>query len=75
MVCAQTNQVDGAGQDDLVRVISVAEAGGPSRPIIVTCAAKQAPAPNCTETLISIHLLRLAEHKMRPALRLAQLKE
>ena len=32
-----TNQLDGDPQDDQVRVISVAEAGGPSRPVIVTC--------------------------------------
>ena len=62
-----TNHLDGAPQDDQVRVISVADAGGPSRPIIVTCGEKQvlttleAPAPNCTETLISIHLLLSAE--------------
>ena len=62
-------------------MISVAEAGGPSRPIIVTCGKKQvlatleAPAPNCTETLISIHLLLSAEQISRPDLTLAQLKE
>ena len=76
----QTNQFDGVGQDQ-IRVISVAEAGGPSRSIIVTCGEKQvlttleAPAPNCTETLISIHWLLSAEQKLRPALTLAQLKE
>ena len=76
-----TNQLDGDPQDDQVRVISVAEAGGPSRPIIITCGVKQvlttleAPAPNCTETLISIHLLLSAEQKLRPELMLAQLKE
>ena len=71
-----TNQLDGVGQDDQVRVISVAEAGGPSRPIVVTCGEKQvlittleAPAPNCTEILISIHLLLSAEQHLRPALR------
>ena len=71
-----TNQLDGVGQDDQVRVISVAEAGGPSRPIVVTCGEKQvlittleAPAPNCTEILISIHLLLSAEQNLRPALR------
>ena len=32
-------------------------------------------APNCTETLISIHLLLLAEQKSRPELTLEQLKE
>ena len=62
-------------------MISVAEAGGPTRPIVVTCGEKQvlttldAPAPNCTETLISIHLLLSAEQKLRPELTLAQLKE
>ena len=35
------NQRDGVEQDDQVRVISVAEAGGPSRPIVVTCGEKQ----------------------------------
>ena len=75
-----TNQFDGAPQDDQVKVISVAEAGGPSRPIIVNCGKKQvlttleAPAPNCTETLISIHLLLSAEQKSRLDLTLAQLK-
>ena len=73
----QPNQFDGVTQDDQVRVISVAEAGGPSRPIIVTCGEKQvlttleAPAPNCTETLISIHLLLSAEQKSCPELTLA----
>ena len=76
-----TNQLDGNPKDDQVRVISVAEAGGPSRPIIVTCGEKQVlatletPAPNCTENLISIHLLLSAEHKLRLELTLAQLKE
>ena len=75
------NQFDGLGQDDQVRVISVAEAGGPSRPVVVTCGEKpvlttlEAPAPICTETLISIHLLLSAQQKSRPALTLAQLKE
>ena len=77
----QTSQFDNASQDDQVRVISVAEAGDPSRPIVVTCGEKQvltmleAPAPHCTETLISIHLLLSAEQKSRPELTLAQLKE
>ena len=76
-----TNQFEGAPQDDQVRVISVAEAGGPSRPVVITCGEKQvlttleAPAPDCTETLISIHLLLSAEQKTRPELTLAQLKE
>ena len=35
----------------------------------------EAPAPNCTETIISIHLLLSAEQKARPELTLAQLKE
>ena len=76
-----TNQFDGVPQDDQVRVISIAEAGGPSRPVVITCGEKQvpttieAPAPDCTETLISIHLLLSAEQKSRPELTLAQLKE
>ena len=75
------SQFDGLNQDDQVRVISVAEDGGPSRPVVVTCGEKQvlttleAPAPDCTETLISIHLLLSAEQKMRPTLTLSQLKE
>ena len=49
--------------------------------MVVTCGEKQilttleAPAPDCTETLISIHLLLSAEQKARPNLTLAQLKE
>ena len=35
----------------------------------------EAPAPDCTETLISIVLLLSAEQKSRPAVTLAQLKE
>ena len=68
----QANQFDSVTQDDQVQVISVAEVGGPSRPIIVTCGEKQvlttleAPGPNCTETLISIHLLLSAEQGSRP---------
>ena len=75
------NQLDGLGQDNQVRVISVAEAEGSSRPIVVTCGEKQvlttleAPAANCAKTLISIHLLLSAEQKLRPAQTLAQLKE
>ena len=74
------SQFDGLSQDDQVQVISVAEDGGPSRPV-VTCGEKQvlttleAPAPDCTETLISIHLLLSAEQKARPTLTLSQLKE
>ena len=77
----QPNHFDGATQDDQVRVISVAEAGGPSRPDIVTCGEKEvlttleAPAPNCTEVLISIHLLLSAEQKSHHQLTLTQLKE
>ena len=77
----QTNQFDSVTQDHQVQVISVAEAGGPSRPIIDTCGEKQvlttleAPAWNCTETLISVHLLLSAEQKSRPELTLSQLKE
>ena len=68
----QANQFDSVTQDDQIRLISVAEAGGPSRPIVVTCGEKQvlttleAPAPKCTETLISIHLLLSAKQKSRP---------
>ena len=75
------SQFDGLGQDDQVRVISIAEDGGPSRPVVVTCGEKQvlttleAPAPDCTETLISIHLLLSAEQKSRPTLTLTKLKE
>ena len=67
--------------DDQIRVISISEEGGPSRPVVVTCGEKQilttleAPALDCTETLISIHLLLSAEQKARPNLTLAQLKE
>ena len=52
MLRTYTNQFDGTPQDDQVRVISVAKAGGPSRPIVVTCGEKQllttleAPAPS-----------------------------
>ena len=75
------SQFDGLGQDDQVRVISIADDGGPSRPVVVTCGEKQvlttleAPAPDCTETLISIHLLLSAEQKSRPTLTLTKLKE
>ena len=62
-------------------MISEAEVGGPSRPVVATCGENQvlttleSPGPDCTETLISIHLLLSAEQKLRPALTLAQLKE
>ena len=62
-------------------MISTSEEGGPSRHVVVTCGEKQilttleAPAPDCTETLISIHLLLSAEQKARPSLTLAHLKE
>ena len=75
------SQFDSLGQGDQVRVISIAEAGDHSRPVVITRGEKQvlttleAPAPNCTETLISIHLLLSAEQKSRPALTLAQLKD
>ena len=55
-----TNSADFADTGDQIRVISTLD---PSRPVIVTCGEKQiltmleAPAPNCTETLISVHLL------------------
>ena len=76
-----TNQFDGVTHDDQIQVISVAEAGGHSRPIKIFCGEKQvlttleAPEPNCTESLNSIHLLLSAEQKSRPELTLAQLKE
>ena len=66
---------------DQFRVISIVEAGGPSRPVVVTCGEKQilttleASVPNCTETLISSHLLLSAKQKARPNLTLHQLKE
>ena len=58
-----TNSADFADADDQIGVISTLEEGGPSRPVVVTCGEKQllttleAPAPDCTENLISIHLL------------------
>ena len=76
-----TTQFENRGQDNQERIISVAEDGGPSRPIVVTCGEKhvlttlEAPARDCTETLITIHLLLLAEQKLRPALTLAHVKE
>ena len=57
------NSTDFCDSEDQIRVISTSEDGGPSRPVVVTCGEKQilttleAPAPDCTETLISIHLL------------------
>ena len=75
------NSADIIDTDDQIRVISISEEGGPSRPVVVTCGKKQilttleAPAPDCTETLISIHLLLSAKQKARPNLTLAQLKE
>ena len=75
------NSADIIDTDDQIRVISISEEGGPSRPVVVTCGEKQilttleAPAPDCTETLISIHLLLSAEQKARPNLTLVQLKE
>ena len=75
------NSADIIDTDDQIRVISISEEGGPSRPVVVTCGEKQilttleAPAPDCTETLISIHLLLSAEQKARPNLTMAQLKE
>ena len=57
------------------------EVGGPSRPVVVTCSEKQilttleAPGSDCTETLISIHLLLSAEQKARLSLTLSQLNE
>ena len=75
------NSTDFCDSEDQIRVISTSEDGGPSRPVVVTCGEKQilttleAPAPDCTETLISIHLLLSAEQKARPNLTLAQLKE
>ena len=55
--------------DDQYSVISKAEAGGPSRPEVVTCSEKEilkkleTPAHNCTETLISIHMLLINDVK------------
>ena len=75
------NSADIIDTDDQIRVISISEEGGPSRPVVVTCGEKQIlttlepPAPDCIETLISIHLLLSAEQKARPNLTLAQLKE
>ena len=76
-----TNAADIVDTDDQIRVISTSDEGGPSRPVVVTCGEKQilttleAPAPKCTETLISIHWLLSAEQNARPNLTLAQLKE
>ena len=73
--------MDNMDSDDQIRVISVAEAGGPSRPVVVPCGNKEiiitleAPAPNCTETVISIHLILSAEQQHSQHLTLAQLKE
>ena len=67
--------------DDQLRVISTSEKGGPSRPVVVTCGEKQilttleALAPDCTETLIPIHLLLSAAQNACPNLTLKQLKE
>ena len=66
-----------------VGLISVADAGGPSHPVIVICGEKEVlttlevPAPDCKETLISIHVLILAEQKSRTPRgpTLCQLKE
>ena len=75
------NSTDFCDSEDQIRVISTSEDGGPSRPVVVTCGEKQilttleAPARDCTKTLISIHLLLSAEQKARPNLTLAQLKE
>ena len=66
------NSTDFCHSEDQIRVISTSEDGGPSRPVVVTCGEKhilttlEAPAPDCTETLISIHLLLSAEQKARP---------
>ena len=76
-----TKSADFADTDDQIRVISTSEEGGPSRPVVVICGEKQipttleAPEPDCTEALLSIHLLLSAEQKARPSLTLAQLKE
>ena len=67
--------------DDQIRLISIAEAEGPSRPVVVTCNEKEilttlgASALNCTETIIPIHLVLSIEQKRRPNLPLHQLKE
>ena len=76
-----SSQMESVDSGDQIRVIPVAEAGGPSRPVSVTCGKKQvlttfeASAPDCTETLISIHLMLSAEQQHCPDLTLAQLKE
>ena len=76
-----TMAVEVIDSDDQLSVISVAEAGGPLRPVVVTRGEKQilttleAPAPECTETLLSFHLLLLAEQKTRPNLTMSQLRE
>ena len=60
---------DGVESDDQVRVNCVADAGGPSRPVHVTWGEKpvlttlEVTAPDCTETLNSIHWLISAEQK------------
>ena len=67
--------------DEHIRGISTSEEGGPSRPVVVTCGEKQilttleAPAPDCTKILISIHLVLSAEQKAHPNFILSQLKE
>ena len=66
-----TSPADFADTEDQIRVISTSEEGDTSRPVVVTCGEKQilttleASAPDCTETLISIHLLLSAEQKAR----------
>ena len=76
-----TNSADFVDTDNQIRVILTSKEGGPSRLVVVTCGEKQilttleAPALDCTETLISIHLLLSAERRTRPSLTLAQLKE
>ena len=76
-----TSQAEPTDTDDRITVISIAEAGGPSLPVVVTCGEKQilarveTTAPNCTQTLISILLLLSEEQKARPNLSLHQLKE
>ena len=66
-----TNSADFADADDRIRVISTSEEGGPSHSVVVTCGEKilttlEAPAPDCTETQISIHLILSAEQNFKP---------
>ena len=63
----------GVELDEQVRVVSLADTRGPSRPVIVLTTL-EIPALDCTETFFSIHVLVSAEQKSRP-LTLSQVKE